>query len=174
MDAPQELAAQLIDCPNCKETIEVPIRSQHNEPPKPPEPAPKPAPARVPESKPPEVRKFGIQPPTMKTTNLLLAGIMAALVFIGVYRPAPIVLPPPAPSSLKWEYKVEAYDDGSTEMREYAKTHPEASDLDFTGEFGLMKIRPSGEGSTDWEVCAWFLEPKVHPKLILIFKRPVS
>jgi len=28
LDAPEELAAQLIECPTCKETIEVPVRSQ--------------------------------------------------------------------------------------------------------------------------------------------------
>lgn len=27
LDAPREMAAQLIECPNCKETIEVPVRS---------------------------------------------------------------------------------------------------------------------------------------------------
>jgi DNA-directed RNA polymerase subunit RPC12/RpoP len=27
IDAPQEMAAQLVDCPNCKEVIEVPVRS---------------------------------------------------------------------------------------------------------------------------------------------------
>jgi DNA-directed RNA polymerase subunit M/transcription elongation factor TFIIS len=43
LDAPEELAAQLIECPTCKETIEVPVRSQRKEAPKPPEP-PKPAP----------------------------------------------------------------------------------------------------------------------------------
>lgn len=43
LDAPEELATQLIECPTCKETIEVPVRSQRNEAPKPPEP-PKPAP----------------------------------------------------------------------------------------------------------------------------------
>ena len=111
----------------------------------------------------------------MKHTNLLLGGILAALVFLGTSKPSPIVLPPPS-SSVKWEYKVESHDDDSSEMNEYARTHPEASRLDFTGDFSLTRIRPSGPGSytTDWELCAWFLEPKVHPKLILIFKRPVS
>jgi hypothetical protein len=28
IDAPEELAAQLIECPSCKETIEVPVRSR--------------------------------------------------------------------------------------------------------------------------------------------------
>ena len=28
IDAPQEMAAQLIDCPSCKEVIEVPVRSR--------------------------------------------------------------------------------------------------------------------------------------------------
>jgi len=64
LDAPEELAAQLIDCPTCKETIEVPVRSQHKEPPKPPEPAPKPAPppapAKVPEFRLPEVEESGV------------------------------------------------------------------------------------------------------------------
>jgi hypothetical protein len=57
IDAPEELASQLVECPTCKETIEVPIRSQPSAmwktespaqpPPKPPEPAPKPSQSRV-------------------------------------------------------------------------------------------------------------------------------
>jgi len=46
IDAPQEMAAQLIECPTCKETIEVPVRSQRKEAPKQPEP-PKPAPTTL-------------------------------------------------------------------------------------------------------------------------------
>ena len=49
LDAPEELAAQLIECPTCKETIEVPLRSRSSwtvevvsKPA--PEPPPKPAP----------------------------------------------------------------------------------------------------------------------------------
>ena len=42
LDAPEELAAQLIECPTCKETIEVPVRSQRKEVPKPPAPEPPP------------------------------------------------------------------------------------------------------------------------------------
>ena len=51
IDAPQEMAAQLINCPACKETIEVPVRSRSSwktEPAKLPKPAfrpPPPAPA---------------------------------------------------------------------------------------------------------------------------------
>ena len=176
MDAPQELVAQLIECPTCKETIEVPVHSQHKDPPKPPEPAPKPAPspARAPETKQTDFGKSGTRPVSMKVTNLLLAGMMLALIFIGI---RPIVFPPPvAPpaSPVKWEYMVEACDDDCTEMREYARTHPDTSALDFDNEFSLLKVKPSGKDSeTDWELCAWFLEPKAHPKLILIFKRPV-
>jgi uncharacterized protein YbaR (Trm112 family) len=40
LDAPEELATQLIECPTCKETIEVPVRSQRKEIPKPPVPPP--------------------------------------------------------------------------------------------------------------------------------------
>ena len=40
LDAPEELATQLIDCPNCKETIEVPVRSKRTDPPKPATPQP--------------------------------------------------------------------------------------------------------------------------------------
>jgi len=32
IDAPQEMAAQLIDCPSCKEVIEIPVRSIRVEP----------------------------------------------------------------------------------------------------------------------------------------------
>jgi DNA-directed RNA polymerase subunit RPC12/RpoP len=43
--APEELATQLIGCPTCKETIEVPVRSKTTDPPKPaiPPPGQKPA-----------------------------------------------------------------------------------------------------------------------------------
>jgi hypothetical protein len=114
----------------------------------------------------------------MKNTNILLAGILAAMIFIGISKPSPIVLPPPS-SSVKWEYKVEACEDDSSEMREYQRTHPNpnVTGSDFSGEFDLMRIRPdggTGDGTTAWELCAWFLEPKAHPKLILIFKRPVG
>ena len=42
IDAPEELAAQLVDCPACKETIEVPVRNRRVMPPgfSPPTPAP--------------------------------------------------------------------------------------------------------------------------------------
>ena len=111
----------------------------------------------------------------MKITNILLGGIFAALIFIGIHRPAPIVLPSPA-TSVKWEYTVQACDDDSTEMREYARTHPDAAGLNFSNEFHLIKIQPNDDrGYTRWELCAWFLEPKKDsPKLILIFKRPVD
>jgi hypothetical protein len=78
LDAPEELATQLIECPTCKETIEVPVRSQRKETPKPPEP-PKPAPAppastRVPKSTLPsiEVSRVGVA-----------LSIIAVLEFIG-------------------------------------------------------------------------------------------
>jgi len=53
LDAPEELATQLIECPTCKETIEVPVRSQLKEAPKPPEP-PKPAPTPAAPAVPPK------------------------------------------------------------------------------------------------------------------------
>jgi hypothetical protein len=59
-------------------------------------------------------------------------------------------------------------------MAEYAKTHPDISGSDFAGEFSLLNIHPEGDniGGNNWDLCAWFLEPKTdHPKLILIFKR---
>jgi uncharacterized protein YbjQ (UPF0145 family) len=36
LDAPQELATQFIECPTCKEMVEVPSRSEPIKPPKPP------------------------------------------------------------------------------------------------------------------------------------------
>jgi hypothetical protein len=114
----------------------------------------------------------------MKNTNILLAGILAVLIFIGFQKPSSIVLPSPA-SPVKWEYKVVACDDDRSEMREYHKTNPNfgTADSDFSGQFDLLKIRPdggTGYAATDWELCAGFLEPVQHPKLILIFKRPSS
>ncbi|MGA2029591.1 MAG: hypothetical protein ABSG87_05935 [Verrucomicrobiota bacterium] len=37
IDAPEEIAAQLVNCPTCNEVIEVPVRSRQVEPVKPPE-----------------------------------------------------------------------------------------------------------------------------------------
>jgi hypothetical protein len=49
IDAPEELATQLIDCPTCKETIEVPARSCPSKPPVPAPPTPAaPAPTSTP------------------------------------------------------------------------------------------------------------------------------
>jgi hypothetical protein len=89
--------------------------------------------------------------------------ILAAM---GAVRSAPI----------KWEYKVVACDDDNKEMEEYAKTHPESSGLDYSGQFDLLNVRPDGKDSdeSEWDLCAWFLEPKTNPKLILIFKRQVQ
>ena len=110
----------------------------------------------------------------MKTTDALLGGIFAALIFIGLHKPSPIVLPAPTPPAQKWEYTVQSCNDDSSEMYDYAKTHPNTNPSDFQNEFGLVKIKPDGTaGATDWELCAWFMEPKEHPHLILIFKRPV-
>ena len=52
LDAPSELAAQLIDCPSCKETIEVPVRSQPIVTPQTSAPIPVPAPVQTPENAP--------------------------------------------------------------------------------------------------------------------------
>ena len=48
LDAPSELATQLIDCPICKQTIEVPVRSQIITAPEQAEPAPLPPSAATP------------------------------------------------------------------------------------------------------------------------------
>jgi hypothetical protein len=82
--------------------------------------------------------------------------------------------------AVKWEYKVEQHEDDSETMREYLRTHPDPSGLtaasDFSGEFGLTKINPDNTviEASRWELCAWFIEPNSHPKLILIFKRPAG
>ena len=61
LDAPEELAAQLLECPTCKETIEVPVRSQPKEVPKPPEP-PKPAPTPPTPAPAPQAPEFKLPP----------------------------------------------------------------------------------------------------------------
>jgi hypothetical protein len=176
-----------VDCPHCGlETIifippplDAKMQPGISPPPPPktakPEPKIAPSPAKTGSNDDRGSRVLGNKD-VMKHTNLLLGGILAALIFIGTSKPSPIVLPPPS-SSVKWEYKIEACEDDSTEMWEYERTHPGGSHSDFYGEFSLMKIRAgggTGYGATDWELCAWFLEPRTHPKLILIFKRPVS
>jgi hypothetical protein len=87
-------------------------------------------------------------------------------------------------SAPKWDYKVVACEDDSREMQEYHQRTEKASLLDaysegqrYKGQFGLLKVRPDGDksyGASEWELCAWFLEPRRDdPKLILIFKRPL-
>src|SRR5436190_16431775 len=64
LDAPEELATQLIECPTCKEPIEVPARSQRKEaptPPEPPTPAPTPtAPVTPPKFELPPIETSGV------------------------------------------------------------------------------------------------------------------
>ena len=76
LDAPEELATQLIECPTCKETIEVPVHSQRKEAPKLPEP-PKPAPIRPPPT-PTQVPEIRL--PRVET----FSGIASALEVIAV------------------------------------------------------------------------------------------
>jgi type VI secretion system protein VasI len=84
IEAPEELASQLIDCPTCKQTIEVPPRSRlaHAEVPasrEPPSDAPRPAPtARTPPS-PQSAEKFG--------TREIIGIIGAIVLFVGVFTP---------------------------------------------------------------------------------------
>jgi len=80
LDAPEELATQLIECPTCKETIEVPVRSQRKEAPKPPEP-PKPAPT-PPTPAPATPKKFELPPIEDSMVSGLLT-LIAALELIG-------------------------------------------------------------------------------------------
>jgi len=62
LDAPEELAAQLIECPTCKETIEVPLRSL-----RPKIEPPPPLPPKPPEVKAPEPPVSPPQPVTIKS-----------------------------------------------------------------------------------------------------------
>jgi DNA-directed RNA polymerase subunit RPC12/RpoP len=82
LDAPEELATQLIECPTCKETIEVPVRSQRKEAPKPPEPEPpKPAPT-PPAPAPATPQKFEL--PAIEDSGVAIAlTIIAALELVG-------------------------------------------------------------------------------------------
>lgn len=85
LDAPEELATQLIDCPTCKETIEVPVRSQRTEAPKPPEP-PKPVLPPIPSpqvvQKPPTVSRAQTQSSTNPFAVFLFI-VSAGLIGIG-------------------------------------------------------------------------------------------
>ncbi|HZL78242.1 MAG TPA: hypothetical protein VFC17_05265 [Candidatus Limnocylindrales bacterium] len=111
LDAPEELATQLIECPICKETIEVPVRSQRKEAPKPPEP-PKPAPVSTPRPTPPTL------PPSVPKSPPVLSGItynqgtviigILVLIFFLPFFHATRVLPPP-----QWEYEIVSIPDYS-------------------------------------------------------------
>jgi hypothetical protein len=80
IDAPEELATQLIECPTCKETIEVPVRTQRKEAPKPPElPKPAPVPPTPTLTTPP---KFSLPPIEDSVVSMILTFI-AALEFLG-------------------------------------------------------------------------------------------
>lgn len=59
IDAPEDLASQLIECPTCKETINVPARSQREE-------------ASKPEAIPARARKQKIRPPKSMTVFAIL------------------------------------------------------------------------------------------------------
>jgi hypothetical protein len=104
-----------------------------------------------------------------------LTGILIAAWFAIRQKPAELDMSPKPVQ--KWEYLVQACHDDSLAMREYEMTHPSSkSGLDYSGEFGLLKIQPNGKDEpTDWEMCGCFLEPKKdNPEIILIFKRPVK
>lgn len=104
LDAPEELATQLIECPTCKETIEIPARSQRKEAPKPPEPPKPPAPAAVQVPIPPKSPVY--QGITSGQANIIIA--LLALAFIGfpLFRSFIGAVFPQ-----RWEYEVVAVSD---------------------------------------------------------------
>jgi len=127
LDAPEELATQLIDCPTCKETIEVPLRNQRVQAPKPPEP-PKPTPALTPPApaaapippKSPAYQGISSSQGNIIIVLLILAFIIFPLLrsFIGAVFPQ------------RWEYNVVA-----------------VSDYTFTEDMNKL-------GSQGWEVVS--------------------
>jgi hypothetical protein len=72
LDAPEELASKLIDCPTCKEAIEVPAPNQRIELPKPQEPTSKPPPSA------PRGTDFKL-PPIEGSITALVLSIIAAI-----------------------------------------------------------------------------------------------
>jgi ribosomal protein L37AE/L43A/nitrate reductase NapE component len=129
LDAPEELATQLIECPTCKKTIEVPARSQRKEVPKPPEPLKPtttptpPAPPAVPVPIPPKSPAY--QGITSSQANTIIALLVLAFIvfpllrsFIGAVFPQ------------RWEYEVVA-----------------VSDYTFTEDMNKL-------GSQGWEVVS--------------------
>jgi hypothetical protein len=84
LNAPEELASQLIECPTCKETIEVPSRSQ---PTKPPLPPPSPTPARVPDLKLPVVEDSVVAIVLMIIGALDIVGSLIAAIAVGGGNP---------------------------------------------------------------------------------------
>lgn len=84
IDAPDELANQLIECPACQQTIEVPARSQRKELPKPVENAPKHSPSPMPATV-PEVRSSEAEDPEAATFPIFIEVTAKALLFFGVF-----------------------------------------------------------------------------------------
>jgi len=79
IEAPAELASQLIDCPNCKETIEVPLRTRPVHVAEPPtEPSRPVAIGRISHS-PPPAEKFSVRH--------VIGTIGAIILFVGVFTP---------------------------------------------------------------------------------------
>ncbi len=117
LDAPEELATQLINCPACKETIEVPLRSQRTEPPKPPKPAvtpPSPAPPQPLPSRPTAAsRQTSFRSITTgQGTAIIVLLILALLVFPFFHSLLSGVLP-----SQEWEYCLVSIPDYSFETK---------------------------------------------------------
>ncbi len=84
LNAPEELATQLIECPTCKDTIEVPARSQ---PTKPPIQLPSPTPARVPELRLPAVEDSVVAAVLTVIAALDIIGALISALVIGIGNP---------------------------------------------------------------------------------------
>jgi hypothetical protein len=169
--APEEMLNMEVDCPSCARKVKV--RRSAQPPPRTPEPKPNVAAAsRAPDG----VKHFTLQ------SRPLLAALLAigcAVVFL-LYEQVRALNRLASPH---WEYKVLACQDYTDEANKYAREllaakkttedkwleEVRSNDKYYNGRFHNVSVDPG----SDWELCAWFLEPRTdHPKLILIFKRP--
>ena len=147
IDAPKEMASQLIECPTCKETIEVPVRSQQVDEPKLPAPS-KPAPAQA--TPPPSAKPSPTKFPAIQTIISNQGNVIIGLLILGT-----IIFPLlhtfyRAFFPQRWEYAVVA-----------------VSDYSFTED--MNKI-----GSQGWEVVSARRAAGQYEtaKYEMIFKRP--
>jgi hypothetical protein len=134
-----------------------------------------------------------VTPPKLKITSaptkstgvlLVLLAIGSAVAFLLNQQVKALNRLAEKAAAPRWSYKVVACDDDAKRMDAYSAKQRKAGEISEAqylmdislhseyenGRFDMLDVSP-GE---DWELAAHFLEPvREHPKLILIFKRPL-